>query len=92
MPYTDDSSWQTNTGDPGEFTGIKVSLNQVKATKDGCLYELYGDKPSNFKLHKVVDVGCIDGDSIVEINGVLYFLSSDGFQGRIPTLYQFQFR
>ena len=87
VPYTDDSSWQTNTGDPGEFTGIKVSLNQVKATKDGCLYELYGDKPSNFKLHKVVDVGCIDGDSIVEINGVLYFLSSDGFRaysGSVP--------
>lgn len=88
VPYEDASSWQTNTGDPGEFTGIKVSLNQVKATKGGCLYELYGDKPSNFKLHKVVDVGCIDGDSIVEIDGVLYFLSSDGFRaysGSVPT-------
>jgi hypothetical protein len=87
VPYEDASSFQTNTGEPGNFTGMKVSLNQVKATKAGHLYELYGDKPKNFKLDKVVDVGCIDGDSIVDIDGILYFLSNDGFRayaGSVP--------
>lgn len=87
VPITDDCSWQVNTGEPGNFTGIKVSLNQVNATKAGYLYELYGDKPSNFKLYKIVDVGCTDGDSIVEIDGALYFMSDNGFRaysGSVP--------
>lgn len=85
--YEDSSSWTVNTGEPGNFTGIKVSNDQVKVTKPGCLYELYGDRPRNYKLHKVIDVGCIDGSSIAEIDGALYMLSDDGFRaysGSVP--------
>lgn len=87
VEYDDYSSWQANVAEPGNFSGIKVSLNQVKVTKSGYLYELYGDKPANFKLHKVVDVGCNDNNSIVDIDGVLYFMGDNGFRaysGSVP--------
>lgn len=87
VPMVDDSCWQVNTGDPGNFTGIKVSLDQVKVTKGGYLYELYGDRPANYKLNKVIDVGFIDNDSLVDIDGSLYGLSNDGFRrysGSVP--------
>lgn len=87
VPMVDDSCWQVNTAEPGNFSGIKVSLDQVKVTKGGYLYELYGDKPANFKLNKVVDVGYIDNDSLIDIDGAMYGLSNDGFRrysGSVP--------
>lgn len=80
IPILSEDSWQVNTGEEGDFTGIKVVQNHVVATKEGYLYELYGSKPANFSLQKIVDVGCIDSKSIVEIDGVMYFLSQDGFR------------
>lgn len=80
VPIMNEDSWQVNTGEEGDFTGIKVVQNHVMATKEGYLYELYGSKPANFFLQKIVDVGCIDAKSIVEIDGVMYFLSQDGFR------------
>lgn len=87
VEYDNYSSWQANVAEPGDFTGIKVSLDQVRVTKGGHLYELYGDKPSNFLLRKAVDVGYIDNNSLVDIDGALYGLSSEGFRrytGSVP--------
>lgn len=87
VPLVEDSCWQANVAESGDFTGIKVTLGQVMATKDRHLYELYGNKPSNFLLHKAVDVGYIDNDSLVDIDGAMYGLSNDGFRrysGSVP--------
>lgn len=81
VPITNDSSWQVNTGEPGDFTGICVWQDQVIATKAGYTYELLGDKPSNFKLQKIVEEGCIDYRSLAVVDGVLYMLSPEGYRG-----------
>jgi len=87
VPITVGCSWQTNTGEEGDFTGIKVVQNHVMATKPGHRYELYGTKPANFNLTKICDVGCIDNKSLVEIDGVLYSMDDAAYRaysGSIP--------
>lgn len=89
VPLVEDSCWQSDVGEPGDFTGIIVSPDQIKVAKSGYLYELYGDKPSNFLLRKAANVGYKDYDSLVDINGTLYGLSNDGFRrytGSVPVL------
>lgn len=81
-------SWWGKVADTGEFTGIYPYQNHVYAFKKDCIHEIYGDKPSNFKMPYTVKCGAVDGDSITELDGVMYFASSDGvyeYNGGIPT-------
>lgn len=87
VPITNDSCFQTNTGEEGNFTGIISLQNHVMVMKSNYLYELYGNKPANFQLQLIAKSGCIDNKSVVEINGALYFMGEDGFKvyaGSVP--------
>lgn len=80
-------AYATDVATEGSFTGIYPYANHVVMTKPDCLHELYGYKPSNFQVQKTTNKGCLFGKSIVEINGVLYFVGRDavyGFTGSIP--------
>ncbi len=74
-----DDSWYSMIGTPGQFTGICSFRASVVAFKRECIHQVYGDSASNFSIPKQTFGGCIDGKSIVELGGMLYYLSSEGF-------------
>lgn len=80
-------SWAADVYSEGKFTGLYEYQHHLVIFKDTCMYELYGNLPSNFTTKKVCEIGCIDYRSIAEVNGKLYFLSNDGiyeYAGGIP--------
>lgn len=82
-------SWYAQVGTDGRFTGIVTYNQSVVAFKDNYIHVVYGDKPTNYQVSKQIAKGCIDGDSIAEVEGNLLFLSYDGFYaftGHSPTL------
>lgn len=75
----EDDSWYSMIGTPGSFTGICSYRSSVVAFKRDCIHHVYGDAPQNFSIPKQTMGGCIDGRSIAELGGVLYYLSAAGF-------------
>lgn len=76
-----DDSWYGYVATGGKFTGICSYRTAVVAFKENYIHHIYGDAPVNFSLPKQTFCGCVDGKSICECGGVLYFLSRDGFKG-----------
>lgn len=76
-----DDSWYSRIGTPGTFTGICSYRTAVVAFKRDCMHHVYGDAPQNFSIPKQTISGCVDGRSIAELGGILYYLSSAGFCG-----------
>lgn len=74
-----DDSWYSLLGTDGDFTGICSYRNAVVAFKRDCIHHVYGDSPTNFSIPKQIYGGCMDGDSITQIGGILYYLSPSGF-------------
>lgn len=74
-----DDSWYSPVASGGQFTGICSYRTAVVAFKRNCIHHIYGDSPVNFSMPKQTFGGCIDGRSICEIGGILYYLSQDGF-------------
>ena len=94
-----DDSWFSEIGTEGGFTGITSYRTAVVAFKQNYIHHVYGDAPTNFSIPKQTFGGAIDGRSIVEIGGVLYYMAADGFyeytggepekiSGCIKTLYK----
>lgn len=80
VPITNDCSWQVNTGEEGDFTGIIATLDSVFATKARYLYKLYNDRPANFWLKAIHESGCIDFRSLCGVNGSLFMLGTEGIK------------
>lgn len=76
-----DDSWYSYIGTGGKFTGICSYRTAVVAFKRNCIHHIYGDDPVNFSIPKQTFGGCIDGRSICETGGILYYLANDGFYG-----------
>lgn len=77
----------TNVGSAGEFTGIYGYNNVVLLFKRDIVYEMYGVMP--FVITELCKTGCVDNDSIVSIDGVLYWASPKGivrYGGGAPTV------
>lgn len=74
-----DDSWYSEIGTPGEFTGIVSYRTAVVAFKREYIHHIYGDAPVNFSIPKQTYGGAVDGKSIVEVGGVLYYMAADGF-------------
>ncbi len=74
-----DDSWYSMIGTPGRFTGITSYRSAVVAFKQDCIHHVYGDSPHNYSMPKQTFGGCVDGRSIAELGGVLYYLSHAGF-------------
>lgn len=94
-----DDSWYCEIGTEGNFTGIASYRTAVVAFKQNYIHHVYGDAPSNFSIPKQTFSGSVDGSSIAEIGGILYYMSADGFyeytggepekiSGCIKTLYK----
>lgn len=75
-----DDSWYSKIGSPGKFTGICSYRTSVVAFKQDCIHHVYGDSPKNFSIPKQTAGGCVDGRSIVELNGILYYRAANGFR------------
>lgn len=72
-------SWYSYIATGGNFTGICSYRTSVIAFKQNYIHHIYGDSPNNFSIPKQTYGGCIDGKSVCEIGGVLYYLTNNGF-------------
>ena len=77
---TELDSWAADVYSPGDFTGITSYQDHVIFFKRDQMYELYGYTPSQFKIIESAKTGCIDNESIKEVQGVLFFMSESGVQ------------
>ena len=84
-------AYATDVGSAGDFTGICVYNNMVVLFKRNIVYEMYGSMPYN--ISELCATGCIDNDSICEIDGVLYWASPKGivrYSGGVPTVISYE--
>lgn len=72
-------SWYGSVGTEGEFTGIAAYRNMIVVFKRNYIHHVYGDMPSSFSIPKQIAGSCIDYRSIVEIDGILYYLGKKGY-------------
>ncbi|MBQ7076426.1 MAG: hypothetical protein IJM94_06470, partial [Clostridia bacterium] len=73
---------------PGDFNSITKYNTTVILTKNDMVYACYGNKPP-YRINEVCKTGCIDGRTIAEVDGYLYWLGRDGiyrFGGGSPRL------
>lgn len=77
---TELDSWAADVYSPGDFTGITSYQDHVIFFKRDQMYELYGYTPSQFKIIESAKIGCVDNESISEVQGVLFFMSEKGVQ------------
>lgn len=80
-------AYATDVGSAGDFTGICAYNNILLLFKKNIVYEMYGSMP--YTISKLCSTGCIDNDSICEIDGVLYWASPKGivrYSGGVPNV------
>ena len=80
-------AYATDVGSAGDFTGICAYNNVLLLFKKDIVYEMYGSMP--YTITELCNTGCIDNDSIVSIDGVLYWASLKGivrYSGGVPTV------
>lgn len=80
-------AYATDVGSAGDFTGICAYNNVLLLFKKDIVYEMYGSMP--YTITELCTTGCIDNDSIVSIDGVLYWASPKGivrYSGGVPTV------
>ncbi|MBQ6907960.1 MAG: hypothetical protein IJQ28_06235, partial [Clostridia bacterium] len=70
-------AYATDVGSYGDFTGIAPYNNVLLLFKKDIVYEMYGSMP--YTITELCKTGCIDNDSIVSVNGVMYWASPYGF-------------
>ena len=72
----------------GDFTGIIKYNSNVILTKADLTYICYGNKPP-YRIQELCKSGCVNGNTIAEVDGYLYWLGRDGiymFGGGTPRL------
>lgn len=75
----DDSGLIDITKAKGSITGLTEYADHVIAFTEFSMHELYGTGPINYSLVDLTsDVGCISDRTIIENQGVLYFLNYNG--------------
>lgn len=80
-------AYATDVGSAGDFTGICAYNNVLLLFKKNIVYEMYGSMP--YTISELCSTGCIDNDSICEIDGVLYWASPKGivrYSGGVPSV------
>lgn len=71
-------AYAVDVASPGDFTGCIEYQNHVVALKENYHHELYGQKPSNFRVIEVSKTGTISDNSMCEVASILYFVSKTG--------------
>ncbi len=80
-------AYATDVGSQGDFTGICVYQNMLLLFKKNIVYEMYGSMP--YTINELCSTGCVDNDSVCEIDGVLYWASPKGvvrYSGGVPSV------
>ena len=80
-------AYATDVGSQGRFTAICVYNNMLLLFKRNIVYEMYGSMP--YTITELCSTGCIDNDSICEIDGILYWASPKGivrYSGGVPSV------
>jgi hypothetical protein len=75
-----DDSYSTNIYEGGYFSGITEFQDKVILFKANMMFELTTgayNTPSEFYIRKIANIGCVSHKSIVEIDGVLYFMGAE---------------
>lgn len=72
-------SWYAQVGTEGKFTAIATLGTEVVLFKRNFIHQVFGSAPQNFNIPKQLGTGCIDGRSVCEAAGSLFFLAHDGF-------------
>ena len=78
-------AYATDVGSAGDFTGICAYNNVLLLFKKDIVYEMYGSMP--YTITELCTTGCIDNDSICQVDGVLYWASPKGivrYSGGVP--------
>ncbi len=71
--------WRGAADDDTPFTGIIDRCGAPAAFKSDALFQIYGDRPSNFSIKKADLWGSADERSIAALGNSLYYLGSHGF-------------
>jgi hypothetical protein len=67
------------TRDGGGCTGLVQYRDHIIFFKATAMLELFGTNPNNWQMQVASEqIGCISHRSIVEVDGILYFLSNEG--------------
>ena len=72
----------------GEFTGCISFMGYPVFFKEGGIYKVYGNRPSNFEVMGSASTGCINGRTLAIANETLFYLSRVGvmsYNGGYPT-------
>ncbi len=79
--YFPTTNWLRVSTPRGEaITGLAVYLNDVFIFTKSTMWKVTGDTPSEYVLSQVsASVGCVAHRSVVENEGLLYFLAVDGW-------------
>jgi hypothetical protein len=78
LQETDSIYFEINS-ENGVFKAIKALENYLVAITTKSFYEIFGNKPSNYTPKLLTNsCGCVDGKSLAEIDGNIYFLENDG--------------
>lgn len=80
-------SFAASVGCEGEFTGIARQNDSVIFFKENWVIKIFGNKPSNYTLNKYNVSGVEKGsrNSIVWLNGVLFYKSREGIMQYSPS-------
>ena len=75
------SCYSVDVDTGGEFTAICQFNGNIIAFKEDCIHKLCGNQPENFTLYTQTMKGVKKGahNTLVEISGILYYMSTDGF-------------
>lgn len=71
-------SYLKNFAVNSEFTACTTYKNRVIFFNDSEMFELSGSDSDDFDMVKIANIGCVNRQSVCEIDGVLYFVSREG--------------
>ncbi len=77
---TSADAWWADTEDANNFTAITSLNGRVVAFKNTSAYEIYGTVAPYTVKDVSRSLGCIDKNSLGEVNGVLFLLTNEGMQ------------
>ncbi len=82
-----DRSYLKNFSINSEFTACTTYKNRAIFFNESEMFELSGDNADEFDIVKIANVGCVNRNSLCEIDGKLYFTSREGimcYTGTMP--------
>ena len=83
-----DNSYAVDVLSEGDLTGCVSFMGYPIFFKEGGIYKVYGNRPSNFEVMGSASTGCVNGRTLAVANETLFYLSRIGimaYNGGFPT-------